>query len=140
MYKRQIYINGPSWQSSTSDNARADVSDLWKDFQSVEDLGNQPIGALNCRYYRYRIPPNLITTVLGVGSQSAASDAVVEAWIDTTSAQVVKMTVQVYNVQIEGASATVLLAMDLAEVGQPYNINAPQPAPAQQPATSSTPQ
>jgi len=78
--------------------------------------------------------------VLGVGSQSAASDTVVEAWIDTTSAQVVKMTVQVYNVQIEGASATVLLAMDLAEVGQPYNINAPQPAPAQQPATSSTPQ
>lgn len=138
--KDKIYINGPSWQSSTSDNARADVSDLWKDFQSVEDLGNQPIGALNCRHYRYRIPPNLITTVLGVGSQSAASDAVVEAWIDTTSAQVIKMTVQVYNVQIEGASATVLLAMDLAEVGQPYNINAPQPAPAQQPATSSTPQ
>jgi ribosomal protein L40E len=131
----KVYQNGMLLQPSRSQSPSGDVTDLWRDFRSVEDLGMQPIGAVNCRHYRYRVPPNLITTVLGVGKQDAASDAVVESWVDTGSSQVVRMTAQVFNVQIEGASTTVQLAMDLVAVGQPYNISAPaqQSAPAPAP-------
>ncbi len=75
----------------------------------------------------------LITTVLGTGVQSGASDAVVEAWIDTTSMQILKITAQVFNVQIDGAPTKVTLGLALTAIGQPYNIAAPQPTAAPQP-------
>jgi hypothetical protein len=132
---KTVYQNGTVLRPSGSQSPSGDVTDLWSDVRSVEDLGVQPIGTQTCRHYRYRVPPNLITTALGVGEQEAASDAVVESWIDTASSRVVRMTVQVFNVQIEGASTTVQLAMDLTAVGQHYNIT----APAQQSAPSSAP-
>jgi len=36
------------------------------------------------------------------------------------------MTVQVFNVMIQGASTNVTMTFDLAATGQPYNIKAPQ--------------
>ncbi len=131
--KDKVYINGPSWQSGDPKQSSADVTDLWRHVQTVEYLGTQPIGTSNCYHYKYRIPPTLITTVLGTGAQSGASDAVVEAWIDAASMQIVRITAQVFNVQIDGASTKVTLGLGLAAVGQPYNIAAPQPAPAPQP-------
>ena len=117
----KIYGNGPAWQTADPAQSTADALGLWRDFSSVEDLGTQVIGTTNCLHYKYRIQPKLITTALGAGAQSGASDAVIEIWIDSASSTVVKMTVQVFNVMIQ-----VTMTFDLAATGQPYNIKAPQ--------------
>ena len=122
----KVYGNGPAWQTVDPGQSTADALGLWRDFSSVEDLGTQAIGTANCLHYKYRIHPKLISTALGVGAQSGASDAVVEVWIDGASSTVVKMTVQVFNVMIQGASTNVTMTFDLAATGQPYNIKAPQ--------------
>jgi len=122
----KIYGNGPAWQTADPAQSTADALGLWRDFSSVEDLGTQVIGTTNCLHYKYRIQPKLITTALGAGAQSGASDAVIEIWIDSASSTVVKMTVQVFNVMIQGASTNVTMTFDLAATGQPYNIKAPQ--------------
>jgi ribosomal protein L40E len=130
----KVYINGPAWQPGDPEQASADITDLWRHVETVEYLGTQPIGTSNCYHYKYRVPPTLVTTVLGVGAQSGASDAVVEAWIDTVSMQIVKISVQVFNVQIDGAATKVTMGLGLSATGQPYNITAPQlgAAPQQQ--------
>lgn len=129
--KDKAYINGPSWQPGDPKHDSADVTDLWRHIQTVEYLGTQPIGASNCYHYKYRIPPTLITTVLGAGAQSGASDAVVEAWIDGASMQIPRITAQVFNVQIDGAPTKVTLSLVLGPIDQPYNITAPQMAAPQ---------
>ena len=45
---KNVYVNGPSWQTGDPKQAAADVRRLWRDFSSVEDLGTQVIGTADC--------------------------------------------------------------------------------------------
>ena len=120
------FVNtGSGWQAADPSKTEAAVSGLWSGVYSVEDLGTAPLGRWTCKHYKYRIPSRLVTTVMGAGLQTGVSDAVVEAWIDSSSNQFVRFDVKVYNVQIEGNRTRILLVMDLLSVGQVYNVQPP---------------
>lgn len=121
------YVNGgDAWAPADPATAQPDARELWSGVSSVEDLGQEPCGAsANCHHYKYRIAPGTLTGMLGVWKPSGASDAVMEAWIDTSNQRVVRMTAQVFNVQLEGMRTSVSLTFDLAAVEQKYDIKAP---------------
>lgn len=120
------YVNGGgAWSPAGAETARPDVKNLWTGFSSVEDLGQATCGTSQCFHYKYRTAPGTLTGMLGAWDPSGVSDAVMEAWIDMSNHRIVKMTAQVYNVQLEGVRTTVSLTFDLAAVDKPYNIGAP---------------
>ena len=120
------YVNGGgSWTLADPESALPDVKGLWSGFSSVEDLGQTTCGGSQCFHYKYRTPPGTLTGMLGVWKPSGASDAVVEAWIDTSNHRIVKLTAQIYNVQLEGMRTSVSLTFDLTAVDRKYDIKAP---------------
>lgn len=117
---------GGAWQPADPATATGNVTLMWKSFSSVETLPDAPMGSSPaCFHYKYRMDPELVMTVLGLGKQDAVSDAVMETWIDKTSFQVIRETAQVFNAQINGVRTRSTLVMDLNETGKPLQINPP---------------
>jgi len=123
----RTFVNGgDGWTVVDAATARPDVRNLWSGFSSVEDLGREACGdSAECYHYKYRVAPDTVTGILGVWDPKGASDAVMEAWIDSGDHRVVKLTAQVYNVDFEGARTSVNMTFDLAATGQRYDIKAP---------------
>lgn len=116
---------GGAWQASDPKATLFYVDKLWEGPSNVEDLGNQNLGGLDCLHYRYRIPSETITALLGAFKPEGVSDAVMEIWIDRASFSVPRLIAQVYNLQIEGVRTRATLNFDLAAIGQVYNIVPP---------------
>jgi hypothetical protein len=99
---------------------------MWQQFSGSEALPNESFGTHTCFHYKYRMTPELMKTVLGVGGQQGVSDVITETWIDTTTFQVVHQTAQVFGAQVDGAKIMkITLVMDLVEAGKPYGIKPP---------------
>ena len=123
---KQPYINvGGSWTPQNPSIVDADVRNLFRAPSDVEDLGSQVLGTSTCFHYKYRTSPELITGLLGIRQTTGSSDAVIEIWIDSSSNLIMRLTVGVYNVRLEGMRARVSLNMELAALGQPYDIKPP---------------
>lgn len=118
-------LQGSQWQSADPGVVQLDLSRLWSGFSSVEDLGMQQVAGVNCFHYKYRIPHEIVTGIIGIWQPAGVSDAIMEIWIDSSNSRIVKLTAQVFGVQIEGLRTRVTLTMDLAATDQAYDIKPP---------------
>lgn len=119
-----IFVDG-RWQSSDPATTGFEVGRLWSGYSGLEDLGSQAFGGYDCFHYKYRIPPETITRLLGVWQPTGVSDAVMEAWIDKSSSRIVHLKAEVFNLKMDGERSRAALLFDLAATGQDYRIVAP---------------
>lgn len=119
------YTNcGASWQVSDKGEDTS-VTGLWSGSSTIEDLGNETMHGHSCFHYKYRTSFRLITTVLCAGEQPSVSDAVVEAWIDKDSFQIIRTKAEVFNVRIENKRTKATLLLDLGVANQSFGVKAP---------------
>lgn len=120
------YATGPrGWEEIDGGKTSFDARTLWSNFSSVEDLGLESVGTTDCYHYRYRIAPDSLAGLFGISEQDSMADAVIEAWIDSQTGQIPRMTAKLYNLQVQGFRASALMDLTLASSGQQYNITAP---------------
>ena len=117
--------SGGAWKLAEPGTAAGDVILMWKQVSSPESLPNETLNGHVCLHYKYRMDSTLVMTVLGLGKQDGVSDAVMEAWIDSTSFQVIRETAQIFGAQVDGARSHVTMVMDLVETGKTYGIKQP---------------
>lgn len=124
---QKTYVgSGGTWQPGDPATTTGNVLLMWQQFSGSEALPNESFGTHTCFHYKYRMTPELMKTVLGVGGQQGVSDVITETWIDTTTFQVVHQTAQVFGAQVDGAKIMkITLVMDLVEAGKPYGIKPP---------------
>ncbi|MDD5448293.1 MAG: zinc ribbon domain-containing protein [Actinomycetota bacterium] len=123
---KKSYMNASTgWQMLGEDSPSFGIERLWSGFSMVEDLGMAPIGTSNCAHYRYRIPPEIIASIVGADPQAKMGDAVVESWIDSGTNQVLLLQISLFKVLVDGIQMNASMALNLSSVGTPYNILPP---------------
>ncbi len=102
-----------------------ELTGLWKEFSSIENMGRKTINGKEFHNYRYRVPARNLTRMFGINNPEAVSDTVVEVLIDTTSLYIQRINAVLYNFDIEGEKSTLRLVFDLASIEQPVKIETP---------------